>query len=283
MFASEAKAAALWTDTLQQFPPRTWWVSTAPADFTPYYALEFKMLEPAPSAAEAAAQIKALFTAAVAKRQMADREVRLGGWCWVERAGCFLRCCRCHSTNTHLHTHTHTHTPSHQIGCLLSGGLDSSLVAALCAECVEDPSMLKTFSIGLPGSPDLVAAQAVADHLGTTHYVVDVDEATMIGRSKSAGGGGGFLAIGVRPLSFFVLLSLILVYNHICFRCDDTCPTNPDAIRDTIYTLGSFDVTTVRASVGHRLVSLYVAQHTDVKVLFSGEVADEVSASCYSD
>ncbi|MEX0809382.1 MAG: asparagine synthase-related protein [Dongiaceae bacterium] len=51
-------------------------------------------------------------------------------------------------------------------GCLLSGGLDSSIIAALAAKHVPD---LKTFAVGLPGSPDLVAARRVAAHLGTDH------------------------------------------------------------------------------------------------------------------
>jgi asparagine synthase (glutamine-hydrolysing) len=51
-------------------------------------------------------------------------------------------------------------------GCLLSGGLDSSIIAALAARHVPD---LKTFAVGLPGSPDLAAARKVAAHLGTDH------------------------------------------------------------------------------------------------------------------
>jgi len=62
-------------------------------------------------------------------------------------------------------------------GILLSGGLDSSLVASIAVKhlleaknCpITDPRQIPTFSIGLEGSPDLVAAQKVADHLGTNH------------------------------------------------------------------------------------------------------------------
>ncbi|MDZ4737282.1 MAG: asparagine synthase B [Rhodospirillaceae bacterium] len=52
-------------------------------------------------------------------------------------------------------------------GCLLSGGLDSSIIAALAAKHVPG---LKTFAVGLPGSPDLAAARKVAAHLGTAHH-----------------------------------------------------------------------------------------------------------------
>ncbi|MEZ5270137.1 MAG: asparagine synthase-related protein [Microthrixaceae bacterium] len=58
------------------------------------------------------------------------------------------------------------------VGAFLSGGLDSSAIAALMREQVD---VLHTFSVGLPGSPDLLAARLVAEHLGTVHheYVLD--------------------------------------------------------------------------------------------------------------
>ncbi len=120
------------------------------------------------------------------------------------------------------------------VGCLLSGGLDSSLVAALAAKFYEEKNKLETFSIGLKGSPDLIAAQLVADHIGSKHHSVECSEEE-------------FLA----------------------------------AIDETIYALGSFDVTTIRASVGHRLISKYVSEHSEVKVLFSGETADEMGSYLY--
>ena len=66
-------------------------------------------------------------------------------------------------------------------GVLLSGGLDSSLVAACAArfarERVEDDDRseawwprLHSFAIGLEGSPDLAAAQVAAEALGTVHH-----------------------------------------------------------------------------------------------------------------
>ena len=51
-------------------------------------------------------------------------------------------------------------------GALLSGGLDSSIIAALASRHVPD---LKTFAVGLEGSTDLEAARVVARHLGTDH------------------------------------------------------------------------------------------------------------------
>ncbi|KAI4317262.1 hypothetical protein L6164_025148 [Bauhinia variegata] len=62
-------------------------------------------------------------------------------------------------------------------GVLLSGGLDSSLVAAVAtrhlgevAAACQWGTQLHTFSVGLKGSPDLKAAKEVADYLGTRHH-----------------------------------------------------------------------------------------------------------------
>jgi len=62
-----------------------------------------------------------------------------------------------------------------RIGCLLSGGLDSSLIAALVvqnAKLINLPYRIQTFAIGMRGSPDLAAARKVAQHLGTDHHEV---------------------------------------------------------------------------------------------------------------
>ncbi len=67
---------------------------------------------------------------------------------------------------------------------LLSGGLDSSLVSAVAAQYVakrvEDDSQsdawwprLHSFAVGLKGAPDLVAAQKVADMIGTVHHEIN--------------------------------------------------------------------------------------------------------------
>ena len=52
-------------------------------------------------------------------------------------------------------------------GFLLSGGLDSSLVCAIAQKMSHRP--IRTFSIGLEGSPDLEAARVVADYIGSNH------------------------------------------------------------------------------------------------------------------
>lgn len=55
-----------------------------------------------------------------------------------------------------------------EVGSFLSGGLDSSIIAALASQV--SPRRLKTFSVGIAGSPDLLAARRVAEHIGSEHF-----------------------------------------------------------------------------------------------------------------
>jgi len=122
------------------------------------------------------------------------------------------------------------------IGCLLSGGLDSSLIAAVLqsqrSHLPQDQAHLHTFSIGLTGSPDLEAARKVATFLGTAHHEVVCSIEEML-----------------------------------------------DLIPETVYVTGSYDVTTIRASVWHYRISQYVRDNTSIKVVFSGEYSDEQNLS----
>jgi asparagine synthase (glutamine-hydrolysing) len=118
---------------------------------------------------------------------------------------------------------------------LLSGGIDSSLIAALVADelriaGVEKP--LETFSIGFEGSEDLRHARMVADWIGSDHH-----EITMT------------------PDEFFA------------------------AIPEVVKAIESYDVTTVRASVGNYLVSRAIKEKSDCKVVFNGDGADEIFGS----
>ena len=61
------------------------------------------------------------------------------------------------------------------LGVLLSGGLDSSLIAGI-AKKYRPGETLKSFSVGLEGSRDILAARDVAKHLGTEHYEYLYDE-----------------------------------------------------------------------------------------------------------
>lgn len=54
-------------------------------------------------------------------------------------------------------------------------------------------------------------------------------------------------------------------------------------VRDVIFHLESWDITTIRASIGMYLVCRYIHQNTDIKVLLTGEVSDELFGYKYTD
>ena len=60
------------------------------------------------------------------------------------------------------------------IACLLSGGLDSSLICALVSFYYDKP--LETYSIGMEGSPDLEYAKKVADYIGSKHTEIHITD-----------------------------------------------------------------------------------------------------------
>ena len=67
------------------------------------------------------------------------------------------------------------------VACLLSGGLDSSLVAALAARyCKRMGKVLETYSIGLSESEDLKHARTVAEHIGSKHTSIVCSESEFI-------------------------------------------------------------------------------------------------------
>ncbi|XP_020913586.1 asparagine synthetase [glutamine-hydrolyzing] [Exaiptasia diaphana] len=119
-----------------------------------------------------------------------------------------------------------------RIGCLLSGGLDSSLVAALLTKLAKEAGIdypIQTFSIGMEGSTDVMAARKVAAHINSEHH-------------------------------------------EVTFSAEEGI----QALKDVIYALESYDITTIRASVGMYLVSKYISKETDTVVLYSGEGSDEL-------
>jgi asparagine synthase (glutamine-hydrolysing) len=121
-------------------------------------------------------------------------------------------------------------TTVRELGACLSGGLDSSLVAAMAARFLKRAGKrLHTYSIGMAGSPDLEHARLVATHIHSIHHerIVTAQE------------------------------------------CLDAIPTVVKAIE-------SFDITTVRASVGNYLLGQLVVNETPtVKVVLNGDGADE--------
>ena len=149
-------------------------------------------------------------------------------------------------------------------GVLLSGGLDSSLIASIASRETEKVALearrrhpatsgssspvdngadeqspvawpqLHSFSIGLPNSPDLVAARTAAAHLNTLHH----------------------------EYTFTVQEGL-------------------DAIPEVIYHLETYDVTTVRASTPMYLLSRKI-KAMGVKMVLSGEGSDEILGGTFS-
>jgi asparagine synthase (glutamine-hydrolysing) len=68
-----------------------------------------------------------------------------------------------------------------EVGCLLSGGLDSSLIAAIAAqELKKQGKILRTFSIGMEDSPDVKYAKIVASHIGSSHTNFDVPQSEWV-------------------------------------------------------------------------------------------------------
>jgi len=117
--------------------------------------------------------------------------------------------------------------------CLLSGGLDSTIVTGLVAKKMGEYK-LNTYSIGLENSVDLKYARIASKYFKTNHY------------------------------------ELIVTENEFL-----------QAIEQTIYQIESFCTTSVRASVGHYLVSLFINKQSCGKdvVVLGGDISDEIFAS----
>ncbi|MBB1364553.1 MULTISPECIES: asparagine synthase B [unclassified Shewanella] len=124
-------------------------------------------------------------------------------------------------------------------GVLLSGGLDSSVISAItqtyAKHRIENDGetgawwpQLHSFAVGLAESPDLVAAQKVADAIGTIHHPI--------------------------------------VY---------TFQEGLDAIKEVIYHLETYDVTTIRAATPMYLMARKI-KAMGIKMVLSGEGADEL-------
>ena len=65
-----------------------------------------------------------------------------------------------------------------EIACLLSGGLDSSLIAAIVQSL--SPTPIRTYSIGLKNSEDLKYANKVATHINSIHTDIIIEESEFL-------------------------------------------------------------------------------------------------------
>ena len=124
-------------------------------------------------------------------------------------------------------------------GVLLSGGLDSSIIASIVKKYskkrIESKNnsdawwpQIHSFAVGLDGSPDLIASRKVSKYLGTVHHEIK-----------------------------FTIQEAI------------------DSLEDVIYFLETYDVTTIRASTPMYLMARYI-KSMGIKMVLSGEGADEI-------
>jgi asparagine synthase (glutamine-hydrolysing) len=77
-----------------------------------------------------------------------------------------------------------------------------------------------------------------------------------------------------------------IVADHIGSEHTEVIITKEDVLgsmREVIYHLETYDITTIRASIGMYLVCKYIHEKTDVKVLLTGEVSDEIFGYKYTD
>jgi asparagine synthase (glutamine-hydrolysing) len=117
------------------------------------------------------------------------------------------------------------------IGFLVSGGLDSSIIAGIASKLLNKP--LNTFCCGILGtnSTDIKYAKTVANHIKSNH-------------------------------------------TEVLFSIKEALESIPTVIK----LIESYDVTTIRASVGQYMVSKHIGEKTDIKVILTGELSDEVTS-----
>ena len=121
------------------------------------------------------------------------------------------------------------------VGFLLSGGLDSSLVCAIAAKESDIP--VRTFAVGMDVDPiDLKYARIAADYIGSDHTEVIMTRKQVL-----------------------------------------------DALEYVIYLLGTYDITTIRASLGMYMVCKAIHENTDIRVILTGEISDELFGYKYTD
>ena len=190
-FASEAKALVKYCINVKQVGPSTY-MSLAPSDTDPdLFSIKYYSLPTRVGTTFSYDELKTRLEQAVYKR---------------------LDCC------------------DRPVGCLLSGGLDSSIIASIiCKSEHYKTKKLNTYSVGMEGSEDLKYAKIVANYLGTNH-------------------------------------------TEVLF----TAKEGFEAISKVIFALESYDITTIRASVGMYLLCKYISENTSDRVIFSGEGSDEL-------
>jgi asparagine synthase (glutamine-hydrolysing) len=198
--ASEMKALVGHCERIREFPPGHFFLGhEADKGFQRYYEPDWAEPGHVPDAPYAPAVLRAALEAAVRRQLMCDVPY----------------------------------------GVLISGGVDSSLVAAIAAQYrdgrVEEGGAtpawwprIHSFAVGLEGAPDLGPARLVADHIGAIHHEI-----------------------------------------HF------TVQEGLDALPDVIHHVETFDITTIRASTPMYLMMRKI-KAMGIKMVLSGEGADEI-------
>lgn len=139
------------------------------------------------------------------------------------------------------------------LGFLLSGGVDSSSVVGVAYHLLKDKNIpLYTFSIGFENGTDEPNAKLVAKYINSDIITVPYD----ISRSEYQ--------------------SLIKKYKnglhtHIMITIDQAI----NMLEETVRVIESFDLTSNRASTMQLMVSTFINNNTDIKVLLCGDASDE--------
>ncbi|CDD23389.1 asparagine synthetase [Firmicutes bacterium CAG:345] len=68
-------------------------------------------------------------------------------------------------------------------------------------------------------------------------------------------------------------------HHEVIITIDDVI----SSLEEVIYNLATYDITTIRASVGMYLLCKYIHENTDIKVLLTGEISDELFGYKYTD
>uniref|UniRef100_A0A0K0FL57 Asparagine synthetase [glutamine-hydrolyzing] n=1 Tax=Strongyloides venezuelensis TaxID=75913 RepID=A0A0K0FL57_STRVS len=118
-----------------------------------------------------------------------------------------------------------------KFGFMLSGGLDSSLIAAIASKYLTHQKPV-AFSVGFEDSPDLENARKVAEFLDIPHEILIISPQDCIG-----------------------------------------------IIPEVIYALETYDPLIIRCGIAHYLLCKYISANSNVRVLLSGEGADELFGS----
>jgi len=127
------------------------------------------------------------------------------------------------------------------IGCLLSGGLDSSLITSIASfllknqnkdkHLIQDKSYrLRTYTIGMEKGTDIKYAEMVAKYIDSNHttFYIKEEEALQV-------------------------------------------------IPKVIKAIETYDITTIRASIFQYLLAERIAKNTDTKVILNGDGSDEIT------